>query len=191
MDSNHFFQLTLGVYRVTELFPKGEPLKLKIIEKALEILSDLVLASPNPGVKRLEDAAPAINKNIKIIADFFDLAQSQKWIDSRNFLVLKREYNKIKQNIETELGGIGYRQDSKVKDGDPSEISSNQLFPRQKRIIDILKQNGGAQAGEILKSFEKLSKRTLRRDLGRLVREGMIERVGRCNKVFYKLPTLS
>ena len=67
MDSNHFFQLTLGVYRVTELFPKGEPLKLKIREKALEILSDLVLASPNPGVKRLEDAAPAINKNIKIL----------------------------------------------------------------------------------------------------------------------------
>lgn len=168
---------------MTELFPDQEPLKFKIRERALEVLTDLVLASSNPGVKQLKEVAPVVNKNIDIIAGLFDLAQTQNLADSRNFFVLKSQYDKIKQYLREEL--IGTR----------PNLAENRspLRARRERILEILRGNGGAPVREILPQLcrdKKLSKRTLRRELGKLVKEGIIERMGKCNKIFYRLPIL-
>jgi len=103
-NKEYFFNLISAAYEVTKLFPEEEPLKFEIRKKNLKLLSDLMSCSPNPGVSRIEDKAPLIIKDIKIIKDFLDLAESQEMADSRNFLVLKREYDKIifylKEKIE-------------------------------------------------------------------------------------------
>lgn len=192
MKSEYLFTLTLGVYRVTQLFQKQEPLKFKLRDRALDVLTDLISASPNPGIKKIEEVAPALNKNIEVIMDFLDLAESQNLADSRNFLVLRREYNKISEYIKERLKEKS--QDSFCAPTLKKESVSAQrgkvvlanINLRQKKIIDVLKGNGDAQPGEILKFFNGLSKRTLRRDLGVLVKMGMVERVGKCNQTFYK-----
>ncbi len=183
MDRDFLFKLTNGIYQVTELFPKEEPLRFKIRERALEIFTDLILASPNPGIIRLEDMAPKINNNIEIMMGFFDLAESQNWTDARNFSVLRREYDKVRQSLQVSENC------SPTVDGEPF---SDNLTPRQKKIVEFLSGNGGAPVRDILKSLDEgISKRTLRRELGGLVKEGRIERVGRCNQIYYKTYPLS
>ena len=194
MDKEYFFNLTSGVYKVTELFPKGEPLKFKIREKALEILENLILISSNPGINQSRELVKKkIFSRVEIITSYFDLAQTQDWVDTKNFLVLKREYGKIKRYLEAEFGETGFHQPEKAcgRTETGSQIDNKnlkKLNSRQKKIIEVLKKKEKAQAGEILNFFEGVTKRTLRRELGRLTNEGAIKRVGRCNQIFYKLP---
>jgi len=50
-----------------------------------------------------------------------------------------------------------------------------------------LKEKKAAQAGEILNYFDEVTKRTLRRDLGRLSEMGVIKRTGKANQIFYEI----
>ena len=183
MYKDYFFKLTEAVYKVSGLFPKGEPLKFKIREKSLSIFNDSLLISPNPGVEKAEDLSPKIKKDIEIINSFFDLAQSRKWIDEKNFLVLKKEYEKVSRYLD-----LMQNQKLPEKKKVEKNKSNIELNPRQEKIIEILKEKKSAQAGEILNFFEGVTKRTLRRDLGNLAEAGVIERIGKTNQIFYKLP---
>jgi DeoR/GlpR family transcriptional regulator of sugar metabolism len=58
---------------------------------------------------------------------------------------------------------------------------------RQKKILEILKEKGKIQVGQIKEFFPNVSKRTLRRDFQSLVKKGIIERIGEKNKTFYQL----
>ena len=87
MDRDYLIKITLAVYKVTDIFPKEEPLKFLIREKANQILADLVS----------KEKIEKIRKNIEIINTYFEIAEKQNWVDELNFLVLKREYAKIKE----------------------------------------------------------------------------------------------
>ena len=180
MDKEYLFKITNGVYQVTGLFPKQDPLKFKIREKALDILTDLLLASPNPGVKSLKDIAPAVNENIETINGLIDLAEIQNWVDSKNFLVLRREYDKIREYVKSSPS-------KKESLSNPSPIKKGKLSIRQKKIVDIIEEKGEVQTGEILSSFDGMSKRTLRRDLEKLSQDGHVKRFGKTSQIYYKV----
>ena len=65
--------------------------------------------------------------------------------------------------------------------------SLNHILTRQIKILQILKKNQKAQTQEFQKNGLKVSKRTIRRDLGFLIKQGLIERIGEKNKIFYQL----
>ena len=180
MDKEYLFKITNGVYQVTELFPKQDPLKFKIREKALDILTDLLLASPNPGVKSLKDVAHAVNENIETINGLIDLAEIQDWVDPKNFLVLRREYDKLREYVKSSPA-------EKEPLPSPSPIKKEKLSSRQKKIVDIIKENGEIQTGEILSSFEGMSKRTLRRDLEKLAQDNCVKRIGKTSQIYYRI----
>lgn len=69
------------------------------------------------------------------------------------------------------------------------EKSNIEVSDRQKRILDILKQKEGVQVWEVKDSFPDVSKRTLRRDFRKLLKDGLVERKGKKNTTFYKLKT--
>ncbi len=191
MDRDFLFKLTNGIYRVTELFPKEEPLRFKIREKALDIFEDFILASPNPGVKTLKEVAPRIGNNINIMMGFFDLAEAQGWVDDRNFLVLEKEYGKVKQYLQApqapKNGSPTVSGGSPTVSGERFSENSGNLTPRQGKIVDFLNGNGGAPTREILQYLGGgMTKRTLRRELGTLVQSGAIERAGSSNQIYYK-----
>ena len=218
MDKQYLAQLARAVYRVTELFPRNEPLRYKTREMADEILHDFVLFQNLEAQKR-NQAKNQIFSKIEILSEYyFDLAKEQNWVNPRNFLILKREYDKIKTEMvgapssaqlepsEVELPKIEPKPEPEpaperaptptpalpvkalAKAGAPAP-EPGKLSERHKEIIKIIKQKQEAQVGEIRESFPELSKRTLRRDLEYLLKQGYVERFGQWNQVSYRVRT--
>lgn len=69
----------------------------------------------------------------------------------------------------------------------PASQKQDSLNFRREKILEILKEKGRAQVGEIKGVFPRVSKRTLRRDFQRLLKEDIIERIGERNDTFYQL----
>lgn len=75
----------------------------------------------------------------------------------------------------------------------PEEYSKRQnpLSPnttaRQGKILQILTEQGKAQVSGIIKKLPDVTKRTIRRDLDSLLKQGEIMRIGEFNQVFYTI----
>jgi hypothetical protein len=182
MDREYHIKLVSGLYRVTDLFPQ-DPLKFKIRERATDILAGLFCSEQeSPAGKK------SLLKDIKVLVGFLDLARTQNWVDERNFLALKREYDNIRNEIESS------RIEAKPEMAKPAAkfaYSSNAVIPssspRQGKILEIFKQKPNWQVGELQAFFAGTSKRTLRRDLDNLLRQNKIKRKGEWNLVSYEL----
>ena len=170
MDKDDLIKLCLAVYKVTDIFPKQEPLKFLIREKANQILADSIS----------KEKAEKIRKNIEIINSYFEIAEKQDWVDELNFLVLKREYAKIKEGLK-----------SKKVVGNPKDLepvnSQGILSERCGKILEILRQKEKAQVWELKKIFPEVTKRTLRRDFEFLLKQRLIDRAGENNNIYYKM----
>ena len=184
-QKNDFIKLTLGVYKVTDSFPEKEPLKFKIRSLANDILAGLVLLDGNPykvEASKKKEILREILGNVEVLESFFKIAENQDWIDSRNFLILEQEYGKIR-------GLADNNEDKEQKQERTTHNQSEKVFslnPRQKKIIDIITNEGEVSVGELQKKFSGISKRTIRRDLEALLSQGAVKRTGEWNKVFYK-----
>ncbi len=211
MDREYFIQLTLGLYRVTEMLPDKEPLKFKLREKANDILA--YLASVNFDIQSADQEA--ILRDISIISIYFEIAQEQGWIDSRNFLVLKQGYANLRElslqkrflqkshilekfNESREQEKEYYNQENKqekaaktqekIKNTEKILKIDNAEFPERKgEIYDILSKKGPLRLIQMLQYFPDVSKRTIRRDLAFLVRKSAIQRYDEGKLTFYKL----
>lgn len=154
-EKEHFLKLTLAVYKVTELFPEeGESLKAQIRESADRVLADLIYS---------ENGSRHIGK----LKEFLGLAKEKNWVDSRNFLVLEKEYGKIRQLSKPEKA-----------------IVNNQ---RQGKILGILRSNRRIKVGDLLQTFPQVSRRTLIRDLEELFHSGMVARRGNGRGIEYSV----
>lgn len=170
MDKDYLIKLTLAVYKVTDIFPKQEPLKFLIREKANQILADSIL----------KEKIEKIRKDTEIINSYLEIAEKQDWVDELNFLVLKREYAKIKEGLK------GKKVVSNPKDPKPSNPHGI-LSERCRKILEILRQKEKAQVWEFKKIFPEVTKRTLRRDFEFLLKQGLIDRAGENNNIYYKI----
>jgi hypothetical protein len=179
-DKDHIIKLTLAVYKITDKFLPEEPLKFKIREKASEILAILFGANPSSSKKDKEKLLAQIN----ILEAYFHIAQNQNWVDPKNFLILGREYRKIKESFS------GF---SKRKRSFPQKKENNLRFPpeiRQQKILNILEKKGEVSLEELKESFPQVCSRTLRRDLKALMSQNNIQRIRNGKKdVIFKLET--
>lgn len=189
MDKDYLIKLTLAVYRVTELFPSQEPLKIDIREKANQILADTVLIfSQNPvnlAKEQKNKVFEQILGNIEVLQGYFEVAQAQKWLREPNFLVLKREYDKIKEEIKEE-GLKKEKKSFKPRPGENPLPFDNLRNERWRKILEVLKQKEKVQVWELKNIFPQVSKRTLRRDFDYLLKKGLVERIGNGKGTFYK-----
>ena len=172
MDKQEIIELTNKLYRQTLLFPKKEPLRYKMRETADNILAELtvweVSHSSNPG--RL-----SIEKEFKVLKSYFNVAKWQNWVSFFDLLKIEEEYDKIKGEL--------FSAETKAKHN--GEQFS--LEPRKKKILEILKEKEKVQVWEIKKILPNVSKRTLRRDFDKLLKQGLIERIGKRNETFYRI----
>jgi len=196
MSEQKYLELTNALYKVIEFFPEEEPLKNRTKEKALEIMENLVLislpqASPNPGIIPKEKVSNHILKDIEVLKGYLKLGKSQGWIDSLNFLILSKEYDKIKEEIQPAVKvmqrGAGLTEENKKTNEKQSVISDESISKRQKKILKILEKEEKAQVGDLKKVFVQISKRTLRRDLEDLLKKKKVVRTGEWNQVVYSL----
>ncbi len=191
-----YFQITNAVYKAIEFFPE-DPLKGKTKEKALEIMEGLVWVFGNPGPIASQKAQLTFQllENIEVLKTYLRLAKSQGWLDKLNFLILAKEYDRIKEELEP-ASRIMQRaanetpdkpiKEVKAKEGQ-KRVFSDQISERQQKIIEILEQQEKAQVADFKIVFPDISKRTLRRDLDDLLKRGMVIRAGEWNQIVYKI----
>lgn len=157
MSKDFYIRLTFAVYKVLDLFPEKEPLKYDIRKLANEILADLLSSNYNDCLD-----------NIETLKSLFNLAETKNLVDSRNFLVLLREYNRIEQYVQKEV---------RISSGKPVEKSSANK-KRKEEILEILKNNSKVKVGDLVKTFPAINRRTLLRDLDNFCQTGLIEKNG-------------
>jgi chaperonin cofactor prefoldin len=179
MDRDYLIKLTLAVYKVTKIFPSKEPLKFLIREKVNQILADFILKNKVQNIK----------ENIDVLNSYFGIAEKQNWVDQLNFLVLKREYSEIKEELEdkTDIIEIKEKVIKKSLKAPNSHSDPILLNNRCERILEVLKEKEKAQIWEFKKVFPEVTKRTLRRDFEFLLKQRLVIRAGENNNVYYML----
>ncbi len=206
MEKECLIKLTLALYKVTELFPSKEPLKFSIREKAVEFLAEATLfSSDNPIVFTKQQEQIAIGQileNIEVLKGYFEIAKNQSWVRRENFLVLQREYDKIKEALEQEFSTAAFleketsirHKTARIQEKKSSLVPLEKpqtkpglLKKRHKKILEVLKERTTAQVKDLEKLFPGVSKRTLRRDCRELLSQGFVQRVGDGNTTVYKL----
>ncbi len=211
-----FIKITSAVYRLLDFFPEGEPLKNRAKDKALAITENLVLVFGTQGWASLQKdkSASQLLEDIEILLNYLKLAKSFGWIDSINFLIVSKEYENIKKQINPsrEQNRI-YTTERPIEKVVSNEIKppvniviqtqekasqskapefllpapSMVLSERQKKILQVLGEKGKAQVSDFKAVLGDVTKRTIRRDIDELLKNKKVIRVGEWNQVFYEM----
>ncbi len=172
---------------MTLFFPKKEPLRYKIREVGDDVLAKILLLLRENSMKPKTLIAD-IEKDLEILDSFFEVAKVQNWISPFDILEIQKEYSKIRGEFEgfsiikEENPAIGLLSAQVEMAPETADINE-----RQSRILEILKERGRAQVGDLKNIFPDISKRTLRRDFKDMLKQNLIERVGERNETFYIL----
>jgi DNA-binding transcriptional ArsR family regulator len=192
MDKEYFIQLTKNLYHLTLLFPKKEPLRYKMRELVDEILANL-LSILEGNFHKSGNFVVEIEKDLEVLDSYFEVAIDQNWVRPEDVLEIQKEYSNIKEEIESVekeertipilpiLGNINKK---------PVESDNDFINERQQKILDILREKGKTQVGQLVSVFPQISKRTLRRDFRSLLKRGLIERIGEKNYTFYQVKAI-
>ena len=163
--------------------PEGDPLKNKAKERALSILENLT--GKNVSAEILED--------IEILKTYLKLAKYQGWVSDMNFLILEKEYDQIKNQISV-TKPVKKEVLPKKENTDVQRLSATDVgrlegrgLARQEKILDILSKREKTQVSDIIKELPNITKRTIRRDLDDLLKEGKVMRMGEFNQIFYQI----
>lgn len=216
MEKDYLIQLTNNLYRLTLLFPKKEPLRYKTRELADEILAGVIGVRPGsdpvsnpPKIEKKTGVQPLqILENLEILDSFFEVARNQNWVSLSELLAIQKDYSKIKEelekygeskkNFEIQAGksepSANTENDAKLAES-PQEVFSQAeksfqetiINSRQQKILEILKEKDKTQVWQLKQVFPEVTKRTLRRDIDHLLRQGFVKRTGERNNTFYTL----
>jgi predicted transcriptional regulator with HTH domain len=190
MTKGFYIQLTNNLYRLTLFFPKKEPLRYKVREVGDDILAKILLLLKEDSIKPKTLIAD-IEKDLEILDSFFEVAKVQNWISPYDILEIQKEYSKIRGEFERfsmikkeEKSIINF---SPVLVENETALKAVNINERQNKILEVLRERGRAQVGDLKIIFPDISKRTLRRDFKDMLKQNLIERVGERNETFYIL----
>ena len=189
MEKEYFIQLTKGVYRLTLLFPKKEPLRYKLRELAEEILANLILILKG-NFHRSSNLVEGIENDLEVLDVYFEIAKDQNWVGPDDILEIQKEYSNIREEIEKVKKEEEKNPQPEIKENPEKEKVAERndiINERQQKILEILREKGRAQVGQLVSVFPQVSKRTLRRDFRSLLKRGLIERIGEKNYTFYQM----
>lgn len=205
MNRDNFIELTNRVYRITLLFPKKEPLRYKIREKADDVLADLVFWETwqkDVSFEKGDERETIFNaeKDLEILRSYFDVAKWQNWVSYFDILDIEQEYDKIKNRIQKEKTELikpereFQREEAIIFSKSLTENrieeqleAKKYLDERKEKILGLLREKGKLQVGEVSRILSQVSKRTLRRDFVQLLEMDLIKRIGEKNETFYQL----
>lgn len=175
MTRDYFIKLTVALYKVTDLFPKDEPLKYQIRQIANQILALLLSQNPTRNSLKINE----ILDNINILFGYFDLAKSQNWVNQKNIEILFEEYKKIQENLtrQPQPQTIKEEKERPIKVSKPRQQERRSTpQERQKRVLALLREKKQITLSEIRQIFFQVSQRTLRRDMEDLIKRGIVAR---------------
>ena len=192
MDKKFFIELTNDLYRLTILFPKEEPIRIKLRSLADDVLADLVTILEGDADEKRE-AAKSVEKTLGILNSMLQIAKDQKWTEEDDFEDVIDSYQSIKEEIE----GFNERNKKEKKDEKPLKKERKTSKPtgsvislnnRQKKILELLEKKGKMQVKDVLEGLDlSVTKRTIRRDFQKLMDMHFVEREGEANMTRYKI----
>ncbi len=119
-------KLTTALYMVTDIMSDKEPMKWKVRESGVDLLSDITIASTTPTSERMSILRDVMKK-IERVVSFLDIAQSARMMSAMNAGVLTKEYLVLKNSVEAEWNRVYDRSKSIFSESFfevPREISS-------------------------------------------------------------------
>lgn len=189
MNKDHVLNLTLAVYRVTDLFPEKEALRYRIREAATNIFASCI-------------AGQDIRRDLELLKSHFVLAKAQGWVAEQNFLVLEMEYDKLYEQMHSDMileEVFGERiqvisrinPEKKNNNNNKNNRSLTELVEERKlrieKINQILKEKESITIKELMEKFPEVNRRTLLRDIDCLIKENGVKKQGNGRVVYYVL----
>ncbi len=193
MNKKYFIELTNDLYRLTFLFPKEEAIRFKLRELADEVLSDLIIILDEEDEER-NKAALRVERNIKILESFLEIAKSQDWVEKEKIDEVGERYGVIKEEVENfndYYKSSSFEKEPVVRDKEEEvekkKIDLSSLNKRQKKIVDLLSKMEKVQVKDVEEVMKGVTKRTIRRDFDKLLKEEIAQRVGKGSTTYYKM----
>lgn len=196
------FEITMAVYRVTNVFPKDEILKIQLrgaANKLFAFYSQNFLGK-NASGKVIEEFLG----NINYIRSLLFIAKENNYSSGINFIVLDREYKIFSNETEKEFvkreDDFRESQKKETQKQERNEIPEDKvcgfenkivenpvkalkpvpsvLNDRQEKIMKIFREQIGQRIklGDISKFFPEFSQRTVRKDLRFLSNKNLINK---------------
>ncbi len=214
MDQRDFIKLTSALYRVTEMFPEQEPLRLGLRDWALKILTSLAPYHFSNESNVDSDTAKNNLKNIQILRSLLEVSQGQKWVNEINLLLLDQEYSRLEEQLSDTINRQEKNKtsinrtiiiaddhlDKPKKESvlmeentiynlkeDTKNNESSMPSARQGQILKMIRQHPRIQMKQIQEQLTEVTARTLRRDLENLVQQRKVKRIGRGTGTFYQI----
>ncbi len=123
MDQRDFVKLTSALYRVTDLFPENEPLKLNLRDWSLKILTELSPYHFSNDSNLDQETADQCLRDVRTLRSLLEVAQGQKLVHEINLLLLDQEYSRLEDKIKDVLDKIDQTEELPKSKGE-KEISS-------------------------------------------------------------------
>ena len=186
MNSDFIIRLTLGLYRVTEVFSENPALRRKIEESASRLLVNLILVSEE---KKSEAVFRALTE-LEVLLSCLQDMKRLRVVNDRNFVVLEREYAKVRRFLD-----LNKEHPPSLRPPNPrpypsfvraDALHSKGLNGRQEKMLEILRYKEKVQVWELKKLLPDVTKRTLRRDVDDLLKRNLVVREGEWNDIFYR-----
>lgn len=183
MDSDFIIRLTFGLYRVTELLSGDSVLRSKIEESAGRVLVYLVLLTKTQDSKEKNETILRALAELEMLLGYLHDVKRLRIINDRNFIVLEREYAKVRMFLDLEQPAPA------PSVFNPASLAgrSKGLNSRQAKMVEILRYKERVQVWELKKLLPEVTKRTLRRDLDDLLKRNLVIREGEWNDIFYRI----
>lgn len=194
MEKDSIINLTKALYKVTSLFPEEETLINSIRKRGNLILSFLIIINNKNlilGGEELKTFSIKCKRNIKILLSYFEIAESQNWIDPKNFEILKNQYGLILKELKNikivEKKAVDKSEKKIVETKKETNESKFVLSEVQEKVITILQGNGKMRPCDLNQFFLGINPRSIRRELQDLKNRGIVVSNGSGRKTFYEM----
>lgn len=218
MTEENIIKLTNALYKVTDLFPKEEPLKFAIRKEGLDVMffSNLVKGkSLSSTQKEKEQYLDKVLAKIELVKTYFGIAKEQEWVSEKNFEVLEREYEVLKNSLglsvvkekevkkpvlveiqkEEQSVPVFANNVTSVKEEKKADVTKREvkhlnyeeLSSVQLKVLEILQSQGQLKANQISEGFPEMNPRTIRRELKGLKEMKIISSIGGGKMTVYKI----
>jgi len=194
MEKDSIINLTKALYKVTSLFPEEETLINSIRKRGNLILSFLIIINNKNlilGGEELKTFSIKCKRNIKILLSYFEIAESQNWIDPKNFEILKNQYGLILKELKNikivEKKAVDKSEKKIVETKKETNESKFVLSEVQEKVITVLQGNGKMRPCDLNQFFLGINPRSIRRELQDLKNRGIVVSNGSGRKTFYEM----
>ena len=194
MEKDSIINLTKALYKVTSLFPEEETLINSIRKRGNLILSFLIIINNKNLIleeEELKTFSIKCKRNIKILLSYFEIAESQNWIDPKNFEILKSQYGLILKELKNIKIVEKKAVDKSEKKIEETKKETNEskfvLSEVQEKVVTVLQGNGKMRPCDLNQFFPDINPRSIRRELQDLKSRGIVVSNGSGRKTFYEM----